>query len=127
MASSPGETNVTRPPKFRQIGEDGEVMLAVLAIVALVALIAIAHPVGFIVGLAVSGLIIGALGRLLVPGRQPLGCLGTILAGVAGSFVAGLIGRAIWGHTYTPGIIMSVLGAALVVWAVTSFRHRSYN
>ncbi len=100
-------------------------LVAVLAVLAIVALVAVTHPIGFLIGLAFSGLIIGALGRLLVPGRQPLGCLGTILAGIAGSFVAGLIGRAIWGRTYAPGIIMSVLGAALVVWAFTSFRSRS--
>src|SRR5256885_3977879 len=32
--------------------------------------------VGFIIGLAISGLIIGALGRLAIPGRQPMGCIG---------------------------------------------------
>ncbi len=100
-------------------------LLAIFAVVAIVALVAVVHPIGFLIGLAVSGLIIGALGRLLVPGRQPLGCLGTILAGIAGSFVAGLIGRTIWGRTYTPGIIMSILGAALVVWAFSRFRSRS--
>lgn len=100
-------------------------IVAALAVLAILALVATAHPIGFLIGLVFSGLIIGAFGRLLVPGRQPLGCLGTVLAGIAGSFVAGLIGRAIWGHTYTPGIIMSVLGAALVVFAVTRFRSRS--
>jgi uncharacterized membrane protein YeaQ/YmgE (transglycosylase-associated protein family) len=101
------------------MGENGAVIAAALAVVAILALVATAHPVGFVLGLVVSGLVIGALGRLVVPGRQSIGCLGTILAGIAGSFLAGLVGRVIWGHSYTPGIIMSVLGAALVVWAVT--------
>jgi uncharacterized membrane protein YeaQ/YmgE (transglycosylase-associated protein family) len=95
--------------------------------VTLAALVATAHPVAYVVGLVFSGLIIGALGRLLVPGRQPLGCLLTILAGIAGSFVGGVIGRVIWGRNYTPGIIMSVLGAALVVWAFSGFGSRSYR
>ncbi len=80
--------------------------------------------IGFLVGLAFFGAVVGALGRLLVPGRQPLGCLGTILAGIAGSLVAGLIGRVIWGRGYAPGFVMSVLGAALVVWVVSGRRRR---
>jgi uncharacterized membrane protein YeaQ/YmgE (transglycosylase-associated protein family) len=94
------------------------------AVAFIASLVATSHPIAYLVGLAFSGLIIGALGRLVVPGRHPFGCLGTILAGIAGSFVAGVIGRAIWGRTYTPGIIMSVLGAALVVWAVSSLSSR---
>jgi uncharacterized membrane protein YeaQ/YmgE (transglycosylase-associated protein family) len=80
--------------------------------------------ISFIIGLAFSGLIVGALGRLAVPGRQPMGCLGTMLAGLAGSFVAGIIGRVIWGSSYTPGLIASVLGAALVVWVVSNAGQR---
>jgi uncharacterized membrane protein YeaQ/YmgE (transglycosylase-associated protein family) len=72
----------------------------------------VVHILGFIIG----GFIVGLLGRLLVPGRQPLGCLWTTLAGILGSVVAGLIGRQIWGGNYTPGLIASILGAALVVY-----------
>jgi uncharacterized membrane protein YeaQ/YmgE (transglycosylase-associated protein family) len=110
---------------LRRIEDNVRVIVAAVAVLAIVALVATTHPIAYIIGLAFSGLIIGALGRLIVPGRQPLGCLGTVLAGIAGSFVAGLIGRAIWGRTYAPGIIMSVLGAALVVWAFSRFRSRS--
>ena len=75
--------------------------------------------VGFIIGLAISGLIVGSLGRLAIPGRQPMGCIGTMLAGLGGSFIAGIVGRVVFGHSYAPGIIASVLGAALVVWIVS--------
>lgn len=76
----------------------------------------------YVLGLIVSGLVVGALGRLLVPGRQPLGCLGTIAAGLLGSLVAGLAGRAIFGaDSYAPGFIASVLGATLVVWIASRF------
>jgi uncharacterized membrane protein YeaQ/YmgE (transglycosylase-associated protein family) len=75
--------------------------------------------VGFIIRLALSGLIVGALGRLAIPGRQPMGCIGTMLAGLAGSFIAGIAGRLVFGNSYVPGIIASVLGAALVVWIVS--------
>ena len=44
-----------------------------------------------LVALLVAGLIAGALARFLVPGRDPMGCLGTALLGVAGSFVGGLL------------------------------------
>ena len=43
----------------------------------------------FIIWLCVIGLIVGAIARLLVPGRQAMGLVGTALAGIAGSFVAG--------------------------------------
>lgn len=75
----------------------------------------------YLLGLAVFGLIVGAIGRLLVPGPNPLGCLGTIAAGVAGSFLAGLIGRLLFGRGYTAGWIASILGAAVVVYLVTRY------
>ncbi len=77
-----------------------------------------------IIGFLLGGLVVGLFGRLLVPGRQPLGCLFTILAGVLGSVVAGLVGREIWGDDYAPGFIMSVLGAALVVYVLARITGR---
>lgn len=71
-----------------------------------------------LIAFLVGGLVIGLLGRLLVPGRQPLGCLWTILAGAAGSLIAGLIGRELAGNDYQPGFIASVVGAAVVVYFV---------
>ena len=78
----------------------------------------------FLLGLALFGLIVGAIARLLVPGPSPMGILGTMAAGVAGSFLGGLVGKLLWGSAYTPGWIMSILGAVVVVWAVT--RRRAY-
>ncbi len=65
----------------------------------------------------VTGLIVGALGRLLVPGPNPMGILATALVGLGGSLVGTLIGRLIFGPGYTAGIVLSVLGAALLVYA----------
>ncbi len=48
-----------------------------------------------ILGTLVIGLVIGAIAKLLMPGRDPGGCLITILLGIAGAFVAGFLGRAI--------------------------------
>ncbi len=63
------------------------------------------------------GLLIGAVAKFLTPGRDPGGCLITMLLGIAGSMVGGLIGRALgW---YEPGqaagFIMSVVGAILLL------------
>ena len=64
------------------------------------------------------GLIVGALAKLLTPGKDPGGWIITGLLGVAGSFVATYIGRAL--HIYpeggSAGFIMSVLGAMLLLF-----------
>ena len=78
----------------------------------------------FIIFALIAGLIAGGVARLLIPGPTPMGCLGTALAGIAGSFIAAIIGRLIFGPAYAPGFIASVLGATLVVWLVT--RNRGY-
>jgi uncharacterized membrane protein YeaQ/YmgE (transglycosylase-associated protein family) len=75
--------------------------------------------VGYLIGLIVSGLVIGALGRLAVPGPQPIGCLWTMLVGIAGSLLAGLVGRVLFGENYSAGWILSIAFAALLVWLFT--------
>ena len=75
----------------------------------------------YIIVLLVIGLIAGAVARLLVPGRDPIGLFGTILVGVVGSFVGGFIWNLIEYHRIAPakfhtvGIIGSILGAILVL------------
>ncbi len=76
----------------------------------------------YLIGIALSGLFVGALGRLAIPGPNPMGCLGTIAVGVTGSLIGGIVGRLLFGRNYTPGIIMSVICAALVVWLVERAR-----
>lgn len=64
------------------------------------------------------GLVIGALAKLFMPGRDPGGIIITILLGVAGAFVAGWLGRALGAYrdvNDAPGIIASVLGAMLLL------------
>jgi uncharacterized membrane protein YeaQ/YmgE (transglycosylase-associated protein family) len=72
---------------------------------------------GAILGTLVIGLVVGAIAKLLTPGRDPGGCLVTILLGVAGAFVAGFLGRAIgWYEPGQPaGFIASVIGAILLL------------
>jgi len=72
-----------------------------------------------IIGWILFGLVVGLIARLLVPGRQAMGMLATILLGIVGSLIGGAIAW-IWhgGHPdmYQPsGWIMSVIGAILCV------------
>jgi uncharacterized membrane protein YeaQ/YmgE (transglycosylase-associated protein family) len=72
----------------------------------------------YLLSVALTGLVIGALARLVVPGRQPMGCIATTLYGIAGSIVGGIIGRILFGRPYVPGLLMSVLGAAVLIWVI---------
>ena len=79
-----------------------------------------------ILGTLVIGLIVGAIAKLLMPGRDPGGCLITILLGIAGAFVAGFLGRAVgWYEPGQPaGFIASVIGAMLLLIVYRLIRGR---
>lgn len=68
----------------------------------------------YLLGLVVSGLVVGALGRLAIPGPNPMSIGKTILVGIGGSFLGGLVGYLLFRGG--GGLILSVLGAALIVW-----------
>jgi uncharacterized membrane protein YeaQ/YmgE (transglycosylase-associated protein family) len=70
-----------------------------------------------ILGWIVAGLIIGALARLIMPGRDPMGMLATMLLGIAGAVAGGLLGRGLglYGQYDGAGWIMSIVGALLVL------------
>ncbi|HEY8926037.1 MAG TPA: GlsB/YeaQ/YmgE family stress response membrane protein [Polyangia bacterium] len=71
-----------------------------------------------IIWFLIVGLIVGAIAKLLMPGRDPGGLIITMLLGIAGSFVAGLLGRALGIYhagDVGPGIIASIIGAVLVL------------
>jgi len=63
------------------------------------------------------GLVVGAIAKLLMPGRDPGGFIITILLGIAGAFVARFVGKAagLYQPDQAPGIIASVLGAMLLL------------
>ena len=77
--------------------------------------------IGLIVSILVVGLLAGALARLLVPGKQNISILMTLVLGVVGSFVGGFLGYLIFhkdsaqGFLQPSGIIGSVIGAVIVL------------
>ena len=74
----------------------------------------------------IIGLVVGAVAKLLMPGKDPGGFIITILIGIAGSFLAGFIGRAL--HWYSEGqaagFIASVVGAILLLIIYRMFSRR---
>lgn len=77
--------------------------------------------IAFILSLLFTGLIVGALGRLAIPGRDPMTIPQTIAIGIAGSLIAGLITAAIWGRSGA-GILLSVIVTAGLVYLVRRMR-----
>lgn len=80
--------------------------------------------VGYVLGLLVSGLLVGALARLLLPGRDPMSIFETILVGAAGTLIAGLITYYVFDRQAGAGILLSVLCAIGIVFAVRKLRER---
>jgi uncharacterized membrane protein YeaQ/YmgE (transglycosylase-associated protein family) len=92
-----------------------------------------AYKRGEIMGILITlliGLVVGALAKLVMPGKDPGGIIVTMLLGVAGAFVAGMLGRAFgWYRTPgdAPGIIASIIGAVVILGIyrlVAGRRHR---
>jgi uncharacterized membrane protein YeaQ/YmgE (transglycosylase-associated protein family) len=75
-----------------------------------------------ILWIILSGLVIGALARLVIPGLNPMSIPMTILVGIGGSIVGGLIGRLLFGRP--GGIILAVLCSALLVWLISRSQSR---
>jgi uncharacterized membrane protein YeaQ/YmgE (transglycosylase-associated protein family) len=71
----------------------------------------------FIVVLLIVGFFVGAIARLLMPGRDPIGVLGTIVLGIVGSFVGGFLQNLVQYHSlsvhsfHPVGLIGSIIGA----------------
>jgi uncharacterized membrane protein YeaQ/YmgE (transglycosylase-associated protein family) len=71
--------------------------------------------INYIISLIIIGLIVGALGRLVVPGRNPMSILATIAVGIVGALIGGLIAGLI-GAGWLITIILEVALAALLVY-----------
>jgi uncharacterized membrane protein YeaQ/YmgE (transglycosylase-associated protein family) len=70
-----------------------------------------------ILGWILFGLVVGALAKLVMPGRDPGGIIVTMLLGIAGAVLGGFLGRAmgLYGEGEAAGFIMSFLGAVLLL------------
>jgi len=71
-----------------------------------------------LLGWAIFGLIVGALAKLVMPGKDPGGILVTMLLGIVGAVVAGYIGQAMGLYTegQPAGFLMSLLGAIVLLF-----------
>ncbi|MHB1469386.1 MAG: GlsB/YeaQ/YmgE family stress response membrane protein [Solirubrobacteraceae bacterium] len=79
----------------------------------------------FIILLAIFGLIVGALARLLLPGRDPMSISETILLGVAGTFIGGLFSWYVL-HGRGSGLLISI-AVAMVLLALRRMSLRRRN
>jgi uncharacterized membrane protein YeaQ/YmgE (transglycosylase-associated protein family) len=76
--------------------------------------------VAYLILIAVTGLIVGALARLALPGRDPMTLPQTMLAGIGGSLLAGIVGAAL--HIRGFGFALAVLFATGIVYLVRRSR-----
>ena len=78
----------------------------------------------------IIGFIAGLLGRMLMPGRQPMGWILTIVLGLVGSLLGGLISSVVFGTDpmepgfHTGGLIMSTIGAVIVLAVYSALQNR---
>jgi len=81
----------------------------------------------------VIGLVAGALARALMPGRQPMGLIMTMILGLVGSTVGGFISSLIWRYDpadvnpHPTGLIMSTIGAIIVLAIYVNMVQRPRN
>jgi uncharacterized membrane protein YeaQ/YmgE (transglycosylase-associated protein family) len=106
-------------------------VLAVLLIILVVVFIVfpiIGLAIGAIISSIVVGLIIGALGRLVIPGRQSIGLLATLMLGLIGSIVGGFVGRHVL-HIGSLSLLLEIGIAAVAValYAASPAHRRSLD
>ena len=75
------------------------------------------------IGWLVLGLVAGAIARLLVPGRDPMGWVGTLLLGLAGSLVGGFLADLLFDDDAV-GLFGSVVGAVIVLLAYNAWARK---
>jgi uncharacterized membrane protein YeaQ/YmgE (transglycosylase-associated protein family) len=81
-----------------------------------------------LIGFLIMGLIAGFIARWIMPGGQPMSWLQTMIVGVIGSFVGGTLAALIFAGNLdlsAAGLIGSIIGALLVLWAMQQFGRRS--
>lgn len=102
----------------------GKLAVVFLVLIAVLVLLFVVLP---LVGMAlwaflttiVVGLIIGALGRLVIPGTQPIGVLSTVICGLSGSIVGGFLGQHVFGVGGFATVLLEIAVAAMTVLVVS--------
>ena len=82
-----------------------------------------------IVSFLVFGLFAGLVARLVTPGRQAIGCLPTIVVGIVGAFIGGVVGNVVLGHKVHFGwhlgpFLLAVVGAVLLLLVLETLQGR---
>jgi uncharacterized membrane protein YeaQ/YmgE (transglycosylase-associated protein family) len=75
----------------------------------------------YLIILALSGLLVGALARLSLPGPDPMTIFQTILLGIVGNLIAGVLVWVLWEHRF-PGIILSVACSSVILYFIRRSR-----
>ncbi len=80
-----------------------------------------------VLGWIVFGLIVGIVGKLVMPGKDPGGFLATVAIGILGAIIGGFLGRLLgmYGEGDPVGFIMAVIGAMLFLWLYRIIARRS--
>jgi uncharacterized membrane protein YeaQ/YmgE (transglycosylase-associated protein family) len=76
--------------------------------------------IGYLIGLCLIGLIVGALARLALPGKDPMSIWQTIAIGIGGSLLAGLVSAALFDRG--AGLLLAVVFAAGIVYLIRRSR-----
>jgi len=74
-------------------------------------------------GWIIFGLIVGALAKFVMPGRDPGGIIITIILGISGALLGGFIGRSLgwYGPNEPAGFLMALVGSVLLLWIYRRF------
>ncbi len=80
--------------------------------------------IAYLIVLAVSGLFVGALARLLMPGPDPMSIPSTIGLGLAGNLIAGVVVWLLWRHS-APGLLLSIVCSMGILFLIRRSRRRA--
>jgi uncharacterized membrane protein YeaQ/YmgE (transglycosylase-associated protein family) len=99
--------------------------LLIVLIVLLVVLPLIGLAVWALVSVGIVGILIGGLARLVLPGRQNIGLLATVLLGWIGSLIGGFVGYKLLHTGKLPTVLLEIAAAALLIWIYRESHNRS--
>ena len=76
-----------------------------------------------VLGWILFGLVVGIVGKLLMPGKDPGGVIVTLAIGIVGALIGGFLGRLVgmYGEEDPVGFVMAVIGAILLLWLYRAF------